>query len=56
MARPAQTCTECRALVPVDQVTNHMAWHTALTAALGRTTANHPHGPVTATAERSGKQ
>jgi hypothetical protein len=49
MARPAATCAECRALVAEDQMALHLTWHAGLMAAL----ANHPHGPVTATAERS---
>jgi len=44
MARPAQTCAECRALVAEDQMPLHLAWHAGLQTAL----ANHPHGPVTA--------
>jgi hypothetical protein len=43
MARPAETCPECRALVASDQLANHLAWHAGLTAAV----VNHPHGPVT---------
>jgi hypothetical protein len=60
MARPAESCPECRALVAADQMTSHTAWHTGLSTAVAlvttRTATNHPHGPVTATAERSGKQ
>jgi hypothetical protein len=56
MARPAESCAECRALVAADQMTAHLAWHTALTNAIGvvttRTNTNHPHGPVAAS--RSG--
>lgn len=48
MARPAEVCTECRALVPADQMAAHLAWHTGLTAAMARTATNHPHGPVAA--------
>jgi hypothetical protein len=55
MARPAETCAECRALVAADQMTLHLAWHAGLSAALaghphGALAAdpgpNHPHGPV----------
>ena len=60
MARPAESCPECRALVAADQMTNHTAWHTGLSQAVTtnatRTATNHPHGPVTATAERSAKK
>jgi hypothetical protein len=52
MARPAETCAECRALVAADQMAMHVAWHTGLTNALARSQANHPHGPVAAS--RSG--
>jgi len=52
MARPAETCAECRALVATDNMAAHVAWHTALTNSIGvvttRTNANHPHGPVAA--------
>jgi len=58
MARPAETCLECRALVAADQMAQHIAWHTALSNAVGlvttRTATNHPHGPVAG--ERSGKK
>jgi hypothetical protein len=60
MARPAETCAECRALVAADQMAAHIGWHTSLTTAIGlvttRTNANHPHGPVAASAERSAKK
>lgn len=55
MARPAETCAECKALVAVNQMANHLAWHAGLTAAVAAhphpqvtaaTLANHPHGPV----------
>ena len=48
MARPAQTCSECRALVAENQMAAHLAWHAGLTAALARIADNHPHGPVAA--------
>ena len=60
MARPAETCAECRALVAADQMADHVAWHTSLTTAVGlvttRTNTNHPHGPVAGAAERSAKK
>ena len=60
MARPAETCTECRALVAADQMANHVAWHTGLSNALAlvttRTATNHPHGPVAAARSAEGKK
>jgi hypothetical protein len=46
MARPAESCAECRALVAADQMALHIAWHAGLTTILARINTNHPHGPV----------
>lgn len=57
MAREAESCPECRALVASNNLAAHLAWHTGLTAAVANhphpqvtaaTLANHPHGPVAA--------
>ena len=54
MARPAESCAECRALVAADQMALHVAWHAGLTTMLARIQTNHPHGPVAA--ERGGSK
>jgi hypothetical protein len=56
MALRADTCPECRALVPDGQMAVHTAWHAGLTAMLARIQTNHPHGPVEAPRAGAGKK